>query len=96
MATESFESLLGKIKANPTLREKIRTAVDVDTVVALANSAGIPVSKSDWIEYQAERNSELSDEALEKISGGANPICSNDTWECGTDASTEKECWCGH
>jgi predicted ribosomally synthesized peptide with nif11-like leader len=97
MSDEQLRALLAKVNEDAALREKIKTAADLDVALAIAEEAGFYVSKAEWLNYQAKNQRELSNEELEAISGGGNPIANwNDTWECGTDGSTAKECWCGH
>ena len=70
MSEEQLAALLAKLKDDTGLQEKLRTAADLDAVLAIAKDAGFEVSKADWLRYQANQTLELSDEELEGVSGG--------------------------
>jgi predicted ribosomally synthesized peptide with nif11-like leader len=70
MSEEQLSALLAKLKEDAGLREKLQGAGDLDAAVALAKEAGFDVSKADWLKYQANQTLELSDEELERVSGG--------------------------
>ena len=61
---------LPKTKEDVGLQEKLKSAADLDTAVALAKEAGFDVSKADWLKYYAKQTIELSDEELEGATGG--------------------------
>ena len=73
MSEEQLSAFLAALKADAGLQEKLKGAADIDAVVAIAVEAGFGVSKADWVKYQANQNSELSDEELEGVAGGAQP-----------------------
>ena len=70
MSEEQLAALLAKLKDDTGLQEKLRTAADLDAVLAIAKDAGFEVSKADWLRYQAKQIIELSDEELEGVAGG--------------------------
>ena len=70
MSEEQLSALLAKLKEDAGLREKLQDAGDLDAAVALAKEAGFDVSKADWLNYQAKKPLELSDEELESAAGG--------------------------
>ena len=87
MSEEQLSALLAKIKDDAELQEKLQGAADIDAVVALAKEAGFDVSKSDLLKYQANQTLELSDEELERVSGGVDvtiDLCSAQG-TCGTN-----------
>ena len=71
MSEEQLTALLGKLKDDAGLREKLKGAADLDAAVAMAQEAGFDVSKSDWLRYQAKQTLELSDEELDRVAGGS-------------------------
>ena len=64
MSEEQLKAFLEAVKADAGLQEKLKTAGDADTVVAIAKAAGFLISAE---ELQAE----LSDEELEGVAAGA-------------------------
>ena len=70
MSEEQLSALLAQLREDAGLREKLQGAADLDAAVALAKEAGFDVSKADWLKYQEEHSSELSDEELEGMAGG--------------------------
>ena len=70
MSEEQLSALLAKLKDDAGLQEKLKGAVDLDTAVLLAKSAGFDVSKADFLKYQAQQTLELNDEELEGVAGG--------------------------
>ena len=75
MSEEQLSALLAKLKEDAGLQEKVKGAGDLDAAVALAKEAGFDVSKADWLKYQANQTLELSDEELERVSGGGTWLC---------------------
>jgi predicted ribosomally synthesized peptide with nif11-like leader len=71
MSEEQLFALLAKMKEDAGLQEKLKGAADLHAAVAIAKEAGFDVSKADWLRYQAKQTLELSDEALEGVTGGA-------------------------
>ena len=78
-------SILGKIDGLPNRvdGEQLKGAADLDAAVAMAKEAGFDVSKADWLKYQANQILELSDEELERVSGGRNLNSFFCTYTCG-------------
>jgi predicted ribosomally synthesized peptide with nif11-like leader len=89
MSEEQLVALLGKIKEDAVLQEKIKDAADLDAAVAIAKEAGFLVSKADWLSFQAKQALELSDQQLEGVAGGKNGNSTNQIWNC-----NETEYWC--
>ena len=75
MSAEQLAALLAKLKDDSGLQEKLKGAGDLDAAAALAKEAGFDVSKADWLKYQAKHILELSDEEIEKVSGGGDGRC---------------------
>ena len=75
MSEEQLSALLAKLKEDAGLQEKLKGAADLDAAVAVAKEAGFDVSKADWLKYQANQTLELSDEELERVSGGGTWLC---------------------
>ena len=74
MSEEQLAALLAKLKDDTGLQEKLRTAADLDAVLAIAKDAGFDISKAEWLRYQAKQIIELSDEELEGVAGGILPL----------------------
>ena len=80
MSDEQLKAFLEKIKGDLSLQEKLKAAVDSDTVLAIAKEAGFMISADDLKNAQ----SEMSDDELEGAAGGGgfgitenryNPVC---------------------
>ena len=67
MSDEQLKAFLEKVKGDTSLQEKLKAASDVDAVVSLAKEEGFSISVDDLKNAQ----SELSDEELEGVAGGA-------------------------
>ena len=70
MSEEQLKAFLEKVKADTSLQEKLKAAADADAVAAIAKEAGFSISADDLKNAQ----SDLSDEELEGVAGGATPI----------------------
>ena len=70
MSEEQLAALLAKLKDDVGLQEKLKSAADLDAVLAIAKDAGFDISKAAWLRYQANQTLELSNEELEGIAGG--------------------------
>lgn len=83
MSEEQLTALLAKLKQDAGLRERLKSAADLDAAVKIAKGAGFDVSNDDWLSYQAMQT-ELNDEELEKLAGGgeSKSTCGNKT-NCG-------------
>ena len=75
MSEEQLSALLAKLKEDQGLQEKLKSAGDLDAFLAIAKEAGFDVSKEDWLRYQAQASLGLSDEELERVSGGGSWLC---------------------
>ena len=67
MSEEQLKAFLEKLKGDTSLQEKLKAAADADAVVAIAKAAGFAVSAEELKKAQ----SELSEEELEGLAGGA-------------------------
>ena len=67
MSEEQLKAFLEKVKADTSLKEKLKAASDADGVVAIAKEAGFKISAEDLKNAQV---TELSDEELEGAAGG--------------------------
>ncbi len=67
MSEEQLKAFLEKVKADTSLQEKLKAAGDSDAVLAIAKEAGFMISADDLTKAQ----SELSEEELEGVAGGA-------------------------
>ena len=65
MSEEQLKAFLEKVKADTSLKEKLKAASDADGVVAIAKEAGFKISAEDLNEKV-----ELSEEELEGVAGG--------------------------
>ena len=66
MSEEQLKAFLEKVKADAGLQEKLKSAANVDAVVAIAKAAGFAISVDDLKQAQAE----VSDKELEGVAGG--------------------------
>ena len=67
MSEEQLKAFLEKVKADTSLQEKLKAAADNDAVLAIAKDAGFSISADDLTKAQ----SELSEEEMEAVAGGA-------------------------
>ena len=86
MSEEQLKAFIEKVKADTSLQEKLKAASDADAVVSLAKEAGFSISADDLKNAQ----SELTDEELEGVAGGA----FTNTWIQGKGKFTNTICWC--
>ena len=66
MSEEQLKAFLEKVKADTSLQEKLKSAVDADAVTAIAKEAGFSISADDLKQNQPK----LSEEELENVAGG--------------------------
>ena len=66
MSEEQLKAFLGKVKGDTNLQERLKAAADSDAVVSIAKEVGFSISIGDIKAQQ----SELSDEDLERVTGG--------------------------
>ena len=67
MSEEQLKAFLEKVKTDASLQEKLKAAADNDAVAAIAKDAGFSISADDLKKAQ----SEISEEELEGVAGGA-------------------------
>ena len=67
MPEEQLKAFLEKVKADTSLQEKLKAAAHSDAVLAIAKEEGFVISFDDLKSTQ----SEVSDEELEGVAGGA-------------------------
>ena len=67
MSEEQLKAFLEKVQSDTSLQEKLKAAANPDAVAAIAKEAGFIISADDLTKAQ----SELSDEELEGVAGGA-------------------------
>ena len=85
MSEEQLKAFLDAVEADAGLQEKLKAAGDADAVVAIAKAAGFVISADDLKKAQ----SELSDEELEGVAGGAPKMTVNNTWWCVCEGPSE-------
>ncbi len=68
MSEEQLKAFLEKVKADTNLQEKLKAASDADAASAIAKEAGFSISADEFTKAQS---TELSDEELEGVAGGA-------------------------
>ena len=71
MSEEQLKAFLEKVKSDTSLQEKLKAAADSDAVLAIAKEAGFMISADDL----KNAPSELSEEELEGVAGGAIGDC---------------------
>ncbi len=89
---ESIQELLKQVSENPGLREKLKQADSVDTIIAIAKDQGYSIDASDVINYQSQNDVTLSDADLEKVAGGA-AGCYADAQTKATTMYATKDCY---
>ena len=70
MPEEQLKAFLEVVKADEALQEKLKAAGDADAVVAIAKGVGFAIS----VEELAKAQTELSDEQLDSVAGGASGV----------------------
>ena len=71
MSEEQLKAFLDALQGDTLLQERLKAAADADAVVAVAKEAGFAISKAEVLKAQAQQTTELSDEELEEVAGGA-------------------------
>lgn len=66
MSEEQLKDFQEAVKADRSLQEKLKAAVDTNAVIAVAKAAGFVISAEALLNTQGE----LSDEELERVAGG--------------------------
>ena len=69
MSQEQLKAFLEAVKTDAALQEKLKAASDADAVVAIAKAAEFMISTDDLKKAQVE----VSEEALEGVTGGTSP-----------------------
>ena len=67
MSEEQLKAFLEKVKGDTSLQEKLKAAGDSDAVLAIAKEEGFSISA----DVLKKTQSELSEEELENVAGGA-------------------------
>ena len=67
MSEEQLKAFLEKVKADASLQEKLKAAVDANAVASIAKEAGFMISVDDLKNAQP---TELSEDELEGVAGG--------------------------
>ena len=67
MSEEQIKAFLEAVKADEGLKERLKAAVDSDSVVAIAKETGFLISADELHRDRAE----ISEDELEGVSGGA-------------------------
>ena len=80
MSEEQLKAFLVKVKGDTSLQEKLKAAKSPEDVVGIAKEHGH--------EFTADNITELSEEELRGVAGGAN-------WSGGVFATTKNTQWCG-
>ena len=80
MSEEQLKVFLEKVKADTSLQEKLKAAVDADAITAIAKEAGFMISAEEFKKAQ----SEISEEELESIAGGYDITHQTCNRTCGT------------
>ena len=88
MSAEQLSAFLEALQADAGLQEKLKGAVDLDAVVAIAKDSGIDFSKADWLKNQATQTLELNDEELERVSGGFDGFAKRNAGDLGARTKT--------
>ncbi len=57
-------------RLDTSLQKRLKAAINLDEVVAIAAEAGFVVTKAEVLQAQAQKTVELSDEELEGVVGG--------------------------
>ena len=78
MSEEQLKAFLEKVKADTSLQEKLKDALNADAVVSIAKEEGFSISADEFTKAQS---TELSDEELEGVAGGTRRHVGPDTVE---------------
>jgi predicted ribosomally synthesized peptide with nif11-like leader len=76
MSEEQLKAFLEAVKADARLQERLKSVVDAEAVVAIANAAGFSfsVEQLKWASTKISGVKELSDNELEGVAGGTENI----------------------
>ncbi len=70
MSEEQLKAFIAKVQADTSLQEQLKAAADTNAVAAIAKDAGFMVSVD-----ELKQLSEISEEELENVAGGAGTGC---------------------
>ena len=71
MSVENVEKFGEAVKNDTALQEELKAAgADLGKIVAIAAAKGFEFTEAELSEYTAKKKGEMSDEDLEKVSGG--------------------------
>ncbi len=70
MPEEQLLALVARLKADSSFREKLRSAPNSKAFAEIVKEAGYDVSHEQWLKHVATNSMAISDEELERISGG--------------------------
>ena len=84
MSEDQLKAFLAKVKDDTSLQEKLKSAGDVDAVIAIAREAGFEISSDDLTKAQ----SALSEQELEDAAGGHKVIPPQTVSWCTTHTCT--------
>ena len=90
MSEEQLKSFLEKVKTDTSLQEKLKGAADADAALAIAKEAGFAITAEDIQSMQSA--TDLSDEEVEDVAGGAYPTWGRPYANCG---ATSDYNYCG-
>jgi predicted ribosomally synthesized peptide with nif11-like leader len=95
MSEEQLTALLAKLQDDAGLQERLKGAADLDAAVVIAKEAGFDVCNEDWLKHQAMQSLELSDTALEQVTGGACWGTDRGSFNCPghTEDESLSQCW---
>ena len=71
MSQENLNAFIAKVQSDSGLLEQMKNVSEADGAIAIARSAGFEITAGDLVRQQAKIASELSDEELEGVAGGA-------------------------
>ena len=75
MSEEQLTALLGRIKEDSALRQKLMGADGPEAAIDLARDAGYDVTNEDWLAYQSKSAIPMSDAELDSVAGGVPGGC---------------------
>lgn len=70
MSESALSLFVAKLKADASLRERLRACTDLDAALLIAAQAGFDLEKADLLLLQQPKSADLADRDLEVIAGG--------------------------
>jgi predicted ribosomally synthesized peptide with nif11-like leader len=70
MSQEKLSAFLEAVKTEAALQKRLQSVTDPDAIVAIAQQAGFEICADDLVARGVDYPEELSDEALEAVTGG--------------------------